>query len=73
MKSDYTLLPIGTKIGQGEIKICPLCKKAGLAKQVDKVLFFRHAEWAGVNPDGFPELRGEECQVSGPVVDDGLQ
>ena len=63
MKSDYTLLSIGTKIGRGEIKICPLCKRAGLARQMDEVLLFTHAEWAGVNRDGFPEIGDEECRV----------
>lgn len=67
MKSDYTLLPIGTRIGQREIKICPLCKKAGLTKQLDEVLFFTHAEWAGVSRDGFPEMGTEECQVPVPL------
>jgi hypothetical protein len=63
MKSDYTLLPIGTRIGQSEIKTCPLCEKAGLAKQIDDVLFFIHAEWAGVTQDGFPEIGDETCRV----------
>jgi hypothetical protein len=63
MKSDYTLVPVGTKIGGGEIKICPVCKKAGLAKQIEKVLVFIHLRWAGVTGDGFAEIRNEECQV----------
>jgi hypothetical protein len=63
MKSDYTLLPVGTKIGRDEIKICPVCKKAGLAKQMEESLFFIHSRWAGVTRDGFPEIRNEECQV----------
>ena len=63
MKSDYTLLPIGTKLGRGEIKICPLCKRAGLTKQVNDVLFFTHSQWAGVGRDGYPEIGNEECQL----------
>jgi hypothetical protein len=63
MRSDYTLLPIGTRIGQGEIKTCPLCEKAGLAKQTDDVLSFTHAEWMGVSRDGFPEMGDETCRV----------
>jgi hypothetical protein len=62
MTSDYTVLPIGMKLGQGEIKICPLCKRAGLTKQINEVLFFTHSEWARVR-DGYPESGNEECQV----------
>lgn len=63
MKSDYTLVPIGTKIGLGEIKICPMCKRAGLAGSVDEVQVFTHILRAGISRDGFPEILNEECRV----------
>jgi hypothetical protein len=63
MKSDYTVLPIGMKLGQGEIRICPLCKRAGLTKQINEVQFFTHSEWARVSTDGYPEIGDEECRV----------
>lgn len=62
-ESDYTLVPIGTKIGLGEINICPRCKRAGLVAQTDEVQVFTHVRRAGIGRDGFPEILNEECRV----------
>jgi hypothetical protein len=47
--ADYTNLTIGTKIGRGEIKECPYCKRIGLAKDVNGLIFVTHSE--GIIPD----------------------
>jgi hypothetical protein len=41
---DYTLLPLGTKIGAGEIKICPHCGHHGLHELAGGTDWYTHAE-----------------------------
>jgi hypothetical protein len=61
MKNDYTRLAIGTKIGKEEIQTCPHCERPGLTKEINKMSFFTHSVWAGVNREGFPEIGNDEC------------
>ncbi len=43
---DYTELPLGTKIDDGEIYLCPHCGKSGLAEKVYDQTYFTHLlEW----------------------------
>jgi hypothetical protein len=61
MKNDYTRLAIGTKIGTEEIQTCPHCERPGLTKEINKMRFFTHSVWAGVNQEGFSEIGDDEC------------
>jgi len=46
MRTDnYTQLPLGTSIDDGEIKVCPHCGKRGLAElRPDRELKFTHSQ-----------------------------
>ncbi len=58
---DYTQLPLGTKIDNGEIKTCPHCGKAGLAEQASGKMFFTHLQACGFNERGLPEMKWDWC------------
>lgn len=42
MKSDYTKLPLGAKIGEKEIKKCPHCGRNGLAEEIEGKTYYTH-------------------------------
>ena len=42
MTSDYTVLALGTKIGGGEIRVCPKCNRRGLRVDQDGHVFYTH-------------------------------
>jgi hypothetical protein len=41
-RNDYTDLPIGTLIDNGEIVVCPYCHRRGLKVFVNGVAFYNH-------------------------------
>ena len=61
--TDYTQMAAGTKIGRGEIKICPRCGRLGLAKEINDVVFVTHSEWAAPNSKGEIEAGEDECVI----------
>ena len=63
MRTDYTKMPIGTKIARGEIMICSLCGRLGLRKQIDDVEFVTHSEWAVLGSNGEIEAGEDECII----------
>ena len=60
--ADYTRLPIGTKIEDGEIGVCPKCGKRGLARKdvAVKKVYYSHADTFGFFGDE-PDARFEFC------------
>jgi hypothetical protein len=74
MEADYTTLPIGTKVGRGEIGKCPYCKKPGLIEVTNGVIFGVHSEWAKIREgldagvDASLEIGGEGCPMPGQVL-----
>jgi hypothetical protein len=63
--TDYTNLPIGTKIVRGEIGACPYCDRIGLVKDVDGMIFVTHSEWVLPNKDGSLSIGEDECPKKG--------
>ncbi len=63
--TDYSNLPVGTKLGRGEIKECPYCKRIGLVRDVDGKLFVTHIEGILPNPQKLPEIIDDECPKEG--------
>ena len=58
---DYSNLPLGTLIDNGEIKTCFYCGKAGLAEEVSGKTFYTHYQSVGFNERGLPEFRWIMC------------
>jgi hypothetical protein len=58
---DYTRLPIGTKIDNGEIQTCPHCGKLGLLEEVDGKKWFTHSQARGFNSKGSPQISWDMC------------
>jgi hypothetical protein len=42
--TDYTRLPIGTKLEKGEIQICSYCGRPGYAQTIDGKKHYTHSE-----------------------------
>jgi hypothetical protein len=42
--TDYTRLPIGTKLEEGEIQKCPYCGKPGYAQTINGKMYYTHSE-----------------------------
>jgi hypothetical protein len=63
---DYTRLPLGTKLEDGEIKICPHCGNNGLEKDVDGKTFYNHHTAAGYDEKGHPVVQFSYCPASFP-------
>ena len=42
--TDYTRLPIGTKLEEGEIQRCPYCGKPGYAQTISGKTYYTHSE-----------------------------
>jgi hypothetical protein len=40
--SDYTVLPIGTQVEGGVIRVCPKCNRRGLQVEMDGHYFYTH-------------------------------
>ena len=65
MTQDYTVLPVGTKIGKNIIKICPECKKAGVYTEYNGTMFFVHSEWSGRDDSGHLQVGWVEHVIRG--------
>ncbi len=51
---DYTRLPLGTKVDGGAIKVCPECRKNGLAEEHSQKVFYTHLQSFDFNEHGQP-------------------
>ena len=58
---DYTCLPVGTRIDNGEIKVCPYCGKNALAEIVNDSTFFTHSQSVGFDENQRTVVRLDWC------------
>ena len=69
-KDDYTRLPLGTKIDDGEITKCPYCGRNGLADTANGKTFYTHFQEVGFNEMGNPVINWEWCPQGGNLMPD---
>jgi hypothetical protein len=58
---DYTREALGTKIGKGEIQICPHCEKPALVEVANGMRFFTHAASSTTRANGGARVEYVEC------------
>jgi hypothetical protein len=58
---DYTREAIGTKIGKGEIQICPHCQKPALVEVTNGMRFFIHSATSTTRANGGARVEYVEC------------
>ncbi len=63
MISDYTVLPVGTTVEGGEVKICPKCRRSGLHVTVDGHTFYTHFQILKNDDQGNVFVRRVECHL----------
>jgi len=61
--SDYTVLPMGTRLEGGEIKVCPKCQRRGLRTEVDGHCFYTHFQIIRKDDPRKVFVRRIECDV----------
>ena len=59
--TDYTKLPIGTKVEDGTIQLCPHCGRHGVAEEVYGKTFFTHSYWRGYDQRDNPQMGWDMC------------
>lgn len=60
-RTDFTKLPVGTKLDNGEVEACPHCGRAGMVEKVDGNTFYVHSEAVGINEERKIEIKWEMC------------
>jgi hypothetical protein len=60
---DYTVLPVGTKIERGEIRVCPICGKNGIAINIGGEVFYTHTYTITENAQGEIAFGDETCSA----------
>lgn len=63
MISDYTVLPMGTKVEGGVVKVCPKCLRRGLNVEMDGHSFFTHYQVLNKDNPGNVFIRRVECHL----------
>lgn len=63
LRADFTDLPIGMKVGKGEIQVCPYCGRTGLAETVEGRTWYTHRQVTELNSEGIQCLVWEQCPV----------
>ena len=63
MISDYTVLPMGTKVEGGEVKVCPKCQRRGLNVEMDGHSFCTHYQILQKDDPGNVFIRRVECHL----------
>jgi hypothetical protein len=61
--SDYTVLPMGTKVEGGVVKVCPKCQKRGLNMEMDGHSFYTHFQSLSKDNPGNVFIRRVECHL----------
>jgi hypothetical protein len=61
--SDYTVLPMGTKVEGGVVKVCPKCQRRGLNTEMDGHSFYMHSQSLSKNDSGNVFIRRVECHL----------
>ena len=61
--SDYTVLPVGTRVEDGEVKVCPKCQRRGLHVEVDGHCFYTHFQIRNSDDPRSVFIRRVECHL----------
>jgi hypothetical protein len=61
--SDYTVLPMGTRVEGGEVKVCPKCQRRGLNVEMDGHSFYTHFKILKKDDPGNVFIRRVECHL----------
>jgi hypothetical protein len=61
--SDYTVLPMGTKVEGGVVKVCPKCQRRGLNVEMDGHSFYTHFQSLSKDNPGNVFIRRVECHL----------
>lgn len=61
LRENFSLLPIGTKVGKNTIERCPHCEKAGLKESDKENVWYVHSQWRGYNEEGLPIVGWDSC------------
>lgn len=61
MISDYSVLPMGTRFEDGEVKLCPKCQRRGLHVEVDGHSFYTHFQILNSDNPRSVFIRRIEC------------
>jgi hypothetical protein len=70
--SDYTVLPMGTKVEGGEITVCPKCQRRGLHVEMDGHSFYTHFQILRKDDPRSVFIRRVECHLlAGEIVAHG--
>lgn len=63
MISDYTVLPMGTRVEGGEIEVCPKCQRRGLHVEMDGHSFYTHFQIVRKDDPRNVFIRRVECHM----------
>lgn len=63
MISDYTVLPLGTRVDGGEVQVCPKCQRPGLHVAMDGHSFYTHFQILRKDDPRNAFLRRVECHL----------
>jgi len=58
---DFTKLPLHTRMGEGEILICPYCGRRGLAEKREGKMCYTHLETIDGSKSDQPQVNVEWC------------
>jgi hypothetical protein len=61
--SDYTVLPIGTKVEGGVVRVCPKCRRHGLHIEMDGHGFYTHFQVISKDDPRSLFIRRVECHL----------
>jgi hypothetical protein len=61
--SDYTVLPVGTKVQGGVVRVCPKCRRHGLHIEMDGHDFYTHFQVISKNDPRSQFIRRVECHL----------
>jgi hypothetical protein len=64
MISDYTVLPMGTRVGGGEVKVCPKCGRRGLCVEMSGHSFYTHFQFKNTDDPRNVFIRRVECHMA---------
>ncbi len=59
--TDYTKVPVGTKLDEGEVYKCPHCGRPGLLEIVNEKKWFTHSQSVGFTDKGIPQILWDMC------------
>ena len=63
MISDYTVLPMGTRVEGGEVRVCPKCRRPGLNVEMDGHSFYTHFQILNKDDPRNVFIRRVECHL----------